>query len=122
MNSNPINICVYNAAGKANFVIDDNGWFGGPTAAMGEQFYATSPTRICDTRTGMGTPCAGHELTPGGDLTVAAAGPLMLPTNAKAMVATLAAVAGSSFTFISASSSKPATPPNVSVPNVCPGQ
>ena len=122
INTNPINICVYNAAGKANFVIDDNGWFGGPTAAVGEQFFATSPTRICDTRIGMGTPCAGHELTPGGVLTVAAAGQLTIPSNAKAIVANLTAVAGSSFTFISAYPADAANRPNVSDINVGAGQ
>lgn len=122
INTNPINICVYNAAGKANFVIDANGWFGGPTAGPGLQFYATSPTRICDTRGGMGTPCAGHELTQGGVLTVAAAGQDGIPSAAKAIVANLAAIAGSSFTFISAYPSDAASRPNVSDINVGAGQ
>jgi hypothetical protein len=109
-NQNPINICVYNAAGKANFVIDANGWFGGPTAGTGLQFYASSPSRICDTRAGMGTPCAGHELTPFGVLTVAAAGQAGVPSGAKAVIANLAAIAGSSFTFITAYPSDAARP------------
>jgi hypothetical protein len=121
-NQNPINICVYNAAGKANFIIDDNGWFGGPTAATGEQFFASSPTRICDTRVGMGTPCAGHELTQGGVLTVAAAGQDGIPTGAKAIIANLTAIAGSSFTFLSAYPSDAASRPNVSDLNVGAGQ
>jgi hypothetical protein len=122
INTNPINICVYNAAGKANFVVDDNGWFGGPTAGVGEQFYATSPTRICDTRAGMGTPCAGHELTQGAALTVAAAGQGVIPSGAKAIIANLAGIAGSSFTFISAYPSDAASRPNVSDLNLGAGQ
>jgi len=122
INTNPINICVYNAAGKANFIIDDNGWFGGPTAGMGEQFYATSPTRICDTRSGMGTPCAGHELTQGGVLTVAAAGQPGIPSGAHAIIANLTAIAGSSFTFISAYPSDATSRPNISDLNAGAGQ
>jgi hypothetical protein len=122
INTNPINICVYNAVGKANFVIDANGWFGGPTAATGLQFYATSPTRICDTRAGMGTSCAGHELTQAGVLIVAAAGQDGIPSAAKAIVANLTAIAGSSFTFISAYPSDAASRPNVSDINVGAGQ
>jgi hypothetical protein len=122
INSNPINICVYNAAGKANFIIDDNGWFGGPTAGQGEQFYATTPTRICDTRPGMGTPCTGHELTQNGVLTVAAAGQNGIPSAAKAVIANLTGIAGSSFTFISAYPSDAAQRPNVSDLNIGAGQ
>lgn len=122
INTKPINICIYNAAGKANYIVDDNGWFGGPTAGTGEQFYATTPARICDTRTGFGTPCAGHELTPAGVLTVAAAGQSGIPSGAKAIIANLTAIAGSSFTFISAYPSDAASRPNVSDLNAQAGQ
>jgi hypothetical protein len=121
-NQNPINICVYNSAGKANFIIDDNGWFGGPTAATGEQFYASSPTRICDTRAGMGTPCSGHELTQGDVLTVAAAGQDGIPSGAKAIIANLTAIAGSSYTLFSVYPSDATSRPNVSDLNVAAGQ
>ncbi len=44
-------ICVYNALGTINVVIDANGWYGSLTAtAAGYQFQALPPTRICDTR------------------------------------------------------------------------
>ena len=44
-------LCVYNAAGSINVLIDANGWFGSATAAAGAQYQAIQPTRICDTRT-----------------------------------------------------------------------
>jgi hypothetical protein len=122
INQNPINICVYNAVGKANFIIDDDGWFGGPTAAQGEQFYATTPTRICDTRPGHGTPCQGHELQPYGVLTVAAAGQDGIPSSAKAVIANLTGVIGTANTFISAYPSDATSRPNVSDLNLSAGQ
>jgi IPT/TIG domain len=46
-------MCVYNAAGTINMIIDANGWFGSATAGAtptGYQYQAIAPTRICDTR------------------------------------------------------------------------
>jgi len=123
--TSPLNLCVYNAAGKANFIIDADGWFGGegpPATPLGLQYVATSPIRICDTRANTGTPCSGHELTPGGILTVAAAGQDGISGSAKALVANLTAVAGSSFTFLSAYPSDATSRPNVSDVNVSAGQ
>ncbi|HEY6470828.1 MAG TPA: hypothetical protein VI434_13795 [Candidatus Dormibacteraeota bacterium] len=122
INTNPVNVCIYNAVGKANFVIDDDGWFGGPTAPQGEQFTAAAaPTRICDTRNGLGTPCEGHELGNAGVLTVAAAGQDGIPSDAEAVIANLTAVVGTAGTFISAYPSDESRP-NVSDINVAPGQ
>ena len=46
-------VCVYNSLGTINFILDVNGWFGtGSESSQGAEFYAISPTRICDTRTG----------------------------------------------------------------------
>ena len=121
----PINVCVYNAAGKANFIIDANGWFGGtgpPVTPTGLQYVATTPTRICDTRSGMGTPCSGHPLTAGGVLTVVAAGQHGISSSAKAIIANLTAVDGTSFTFLSAYPSDATSRPNVSDVNVAAGQ
>ena len=53
-----VSVCVYNAAGTINVVLDANGWFGSAAAAQGAQYQAITPTRICDTRTGSGLPCA----------------------------------------------------------------
>jgi len=43
-------LCVFNAAGSINVVIDANGWFGNSGAAAGAQYQGIQPTRICDTR------------------------------------------------------------------------
>src|SRR6202035_2081015 len=86
--TSPLNVCVYNAVGKANFIIDANGWFGGtgpPPTPLGLQYVATSPTRMCDTRSLTGTPCSGHPLTQLGVLTVTAAGRNGISINAKAI-------------------------------------
>ena len=123
INTNPINVCIYNAAGKANYIVDDDGWFGGPTMpTQAEQFTAAAtPTRICDTRQGLGTQCQGHELGKFGVLTVAAAGQNGIPTTAEAVIANLTAVGGTTGTFISAYPSDAPTRPNVSDINVAPG-
>jgi IPT/TIG domain len=47
-------VCVYNAAGTINVILDANGWYGSGTATgspAGFQYQALAPTRICDTRT-----------------------------------------------------------------------
>jgi IPT/TIG domain len=46
-------LCVYNAAGTINVLIDVDGWYGSTTATAtppGYQYQALGPTRICDTR------------------------------------------------------------------------
>ena len=48
-------VCIYNAAGTANVILDANGWYGSASATStpaGYQYEALTPTRICDTRTG----------------------------------------------------------------------
>jgi hypothetical protein len=121
-NSSPLYVCIYNAAGRANFIIDDDGWFGGPTAATGLQFYPTSPTRICDTRSGTSTPCSGHPLTQNSSLTVAAAGQDGIASAATAIIANLTAVAGTSFTYLTLYPADATSPPNASDINVAAGQ
>ena len=62
-------VCVYNAAGSIDFVLDANGWFGSSLTStpLGAQFQAIGPTRVCDTRAGSATPCASHTLGAGGN-------------------------------------------------------
>ena len=47
-------VCIYNAAGSIDFIIDVNGWFGdgteGTTVPPATLFYSIPPARICDTR------------------------------------------------------------------------
>src|SRR5439155_12709074 len=40
-------VCVYNAVGTINFILDANGWFGSASAATGKQYQAIGPSRIC---------------------------------------------------------------------------
>jgi hypothetical protein len=92
-------ICVYNAQGIINIVIDANGWYGSASAAVGKQFQAIGSSRVCDTRAGSGTPCAGRMLTPRSIETIAVAGIGGVPvTGAVAMIANLTAVDGSAST------------------------
>jgi hypothetical protein len=120
INTNPINICVYNNSGKVNFIIDDNGWFGGPTAGQGEQYFATTPTRVCDTRSGAGTTCSGHPLTSAGTLNVAIAGQAGISSGALAVIANVTAVDGTASTFLTLYPSDAAHRPNTSDVNVLP--
>ena len=97
-------ICVFNAVGSINFVVDVDGWFGnGSETTTGALFNSVSPTRICDTRAGSLTECAGDPLRPNASNTVGVAGvhevPLMSSTPPRALVVNLTAVAGSASTY-----------------------
>jgi hypothetical protein len=107
-------LCVYNAGGTINVVIDANGWYGASTAVAGAQYQAIQPTRICDTRAG-GTGCAGHVVTATASL-ITVAGQGGIPTVASgtpvvAVIANLTAIAPTSATFLVT------YPANVSRPN-----
>ena len=98
-------ICVYNAAGTINVILDANGWFGSGTAIAGAQYQAISPTRICDTRSGSGLPCAGKSLGSLGIDTVVVAGEGGLPATsasspAVAVIANLTAIAPTQATYL----------------------
>jgi hypothetical protein len=79
-------VCVYNSAGAIDFILDLNGWFGNGSDTDGASFYATSPLRICDTRssvfTGYSTECSGNYVDGGSAMTMAVAGVDGLPTCA----------------------------------------
>jgi hypothetical protein len=124
---NDTDICVYNSEGTINIVVDANGWFGSPSASAGKQFQATGPSRVCDTRAGSGTPCAGRMLVPGGIDTIAVAGVAGVPvTGAVAVIANLTAVDGSAgtvFTLYPANLARPLASdlnvgPSVALPNL----
>jgi protocatechuate 3,4-dioxygenase beta subunit len=98
-------ICVYNAAGSTNVVLDANGWFGSGTAQSGAQYQAITPTRICDTRSGSRLPCAGKILGPQGIDSIVVAGEAGLPTTAAsspavAVIANLTAIAPTAATYL----------------------
>jgi hypothetical protein len=84
-------VCVYNAVGSIDVIVDVNGWFGdgteAPTVPPGAFFYSLPPARICDTRTVVQV--AGQGLVPN-------AGGANPPV---ALVANLTGVAGTAATI-----------------------
>jgi YVTN family beta-propeller protein len=102
-------VCIYNAVGSTDFIIDVNGWFGDGTEAAttpaGALFYAIPPARICDTRVSTRTACSGEELSERQALDVGVDGTNVVPIAGGshpplAMVANLTAVAGTATTFL----------------------
>jgi hypothetical protein len=120
-------VCVYDAAGTINVILDANGWFGGASATAGDQYQAIGPSRICDTRTGSGHPCAGHTLTPGGVLLVGVAGIGGVPATtsgnpALAVIANLTAIAPTAATYLTIYPANLSTHPLASDINASTGQ
>jgi len=113
-------ICLYSAAGKINFLIDDNGWFGRSTAPAGALFYSVPPTRICDTRPSYGTRCQSQPLGANFSELVHVAGIVAVPAwNAQALkpvavVANLTGISGSSATYLTLYPSDAASVPRAS--------
>jgi hypothetical protein len=94
-------ICVFNAGGTVNVIVDANGWYGTAADTGGAKFQAIGPTRVCDTRAWDGTACAGHSIASWTTLKVLVAGVGGLP--ASGMVAVLAnatAVSPSAPTYV----------------------
>jgi IPT/TIG domain len=120
-------VCVYDAAGTINVILDANGWFGGGSASAGDQYQAIGPSRICDTRTASGKPCAGHTLTPGDVLLVGVAGvggvpPPTAGNPALAVIANLTAIAPTAATYLTIYPANLGTHPLASDINDNPGQ
>ena len=126
-------ICLYNAVGIINFVIDVNGWFGTASAPTGSFFYSVPPTRICDTRPSLGTRCQNQPLGAGltGEL-IHVAGILAVPASlphataylpvAVAVVANLTAVSGNAATYFTLYPSDAIPKPKASDLNPSAGQ
>jgi outer membrane protein assembly factor BamB len=120
-------ICVFNAVGSINFVIDNNGWFGAAGAPAGAHFYSVTPTRICDTRASSGDECAGESLGKNEIQPIPVAGVQVVPAeggsaNPVAVVANLTGVAGTAATYFTLYPSDDATPPRASDLNPSAGQ
>jgi hypothetical protein len=98
-------VCVFNSVGSIDFIIDVDGWFGnGSESTPGALFNSVAPTRICDTRAGSPTDCAGMPLEPNAANTIPVAGVHVMPTMVAgsppvAVVVNLTAVAGSASTY-----------------------
>jgi hypothetical protein len=124
---NDTSVCVYNAAGTINVVLDANGWFGGSTAGAGDQYQAIGPSRICDTRSGSGRPCAGEAIGPKGVDLVAVAGIGGIPTAGSsspplAIIANLTAIAPTAGTYMTAYPANLSTNPLASDISANPGE
>jgi uncharacterized repeat protein (TIGR02543 family) len=117
-------VCVFNAAGKVNFILDASGWFGSTlgSAPIGSQFQAIGPVRVCDTRSGTGTLCSGFAIGSGGTLTVAVAGIGGIPSSGPtAFIGNLTAIGGSASTYLLAYPADVSPRPNGSDLNPPPG-
>jgi subtilisin family serine protease len=59
-------ITIYNALGNVDVIVDVEGYFATPTGTgtVPGEFHSIPPLRICDTRAGGGTACAGATSTP----------------------------------------------------------
>ncbi len=110
-------LCVFNAAGTINLLIDANGWFGSssaPASPAGYQYQALAPTRICDTRVAS-LSCATGAIPPSRLISVAGhAGvpAFSSPTVVVAIIANLTAVAPSATTYLTV------WPAGIAKPNV----
>ena len=98
-------VCVYNAVGNTEFIIDVDGWFGsGAEATSGAFFYSVPPTRLCDTRFDSPTECAGMTLQNDAAITIPIAGvdevPALGASPPVALMANLTAVGGTAATFL----------------------
>lgn len=101
MDLNNGGVCVFNAQGTIDVIVDVDGWYGTGAEAAGAHFFAVPPIRLCDTRGGQGTACAGSTLDPGATLAVQTAGVDGLPASGvQAIEANGTAVNGSMATFL----------------------
>ena len=114
-------VCVYNAAGSIDVVLDANGWFGSSSDStpLGAQFQAIGPSRVCDTRAGSGTPCSGHALGASTTLSIVVAGVGGVPNDGPvAIIANLTAVSPSTGTYLTAYPADVTPRPNASDLNI----
>jgi IPT/TIG domain len=118
-------LCVFNAAGTINVIVDANGWFGSATATaspIGYQFQPVVPTRICDTRV-LSMSCTAGDIGPGGKRLITVAGHAGVPafgtaTKVVAIIANLTAVAPSIRTYLTLYPAQLLSPSGVSDVNL----
>jgi hypothetical protein len=118
----PTSLCVFNAAGIINVVIDANGWFGNSSATPGAQYQGITPTRICDTRAGGACPDG-----PIGKDVIAIAGTDGIPPISAlhppvAVIANLTAIAPTEATYLLMYPATSSSAPGSSDINVYPGE
>jgi subtilisin family serine protease len=121
-------VCVFNAVGSINFIIDVDGWFGtGSESTAGALFNSVAPTRICDTRAGSPTDCAGMTLESNTANVIPVAGVDVLPAMVAgappiAVIVNLTAVAGTASTYFTLYPSDVAHAPRASDLNPVAGE
>jgi hypothetical protein len=119
-------LCVYNAVGTINVLVDANGWFGSSTGPAGYQFQALPPTRICDTRVSS-FPCTEGAIGPAVSRLTPVDGAVDIPSNVSAtivaaVIANLTAVAPSVKTYLTLYPANLTRAPGVSDLNVNAGE
>ncbi len=98
-------VSIFSYSGTPGIIVDVSGWFSaGGSSSTGDTFTpAFTPTRICDTRTGLAytTECTGSTLTSGGSLAVAVAGVDGVPSNVTAVVLNVTVTSTSASSYLS---------------------
>lgn len=112
-------VCVYSAAGAINVVLDAGGWFADSSGPPGDQYQPIGPSRICDTRSGSGQPCAGHPIAARGIQTVQVASKGGVPATGEgtpplAVIANVTAIAPPAPTYVTVYPASETTTPGVS--------
>lgn len=103
-------IRIRNNRGSANVIVDVVGYYAPTGASAGSLFDAVTPSRVLDTRNGMGGVPA-VPLGPQGYLDLRVAGTGDVPADANAVVLNVGALARGGLTYVSAYPT-PATPGN----------
>jgi outer membrane protein assembly factor BamB len=95
-------VSIFNAAGRANVVLDVAGWYtdSSNSKAAGYLYTPVNPNRICDTRSSPPNPCSGKTLEAPGTTGIAVAGRSGIPPEAKAAVLNLTAVDTNSASYL----------------------
>jgi hypothetical protein len=83
-------VSLYNNAGSTHVIADVSGWYGASGGTQGSRYHPVTPSRLLDTRTGLGALVA--KLVPGGALDLQVAGRGGVPTTGVSAVAVNVAV------------------------------
>jgi hypothetical protein len=117
-------VSLYYAAGAVDLIADVAGWYDEETSNTGSYYHAASPTRVLDTRIGMGALQA--KVGPAGKLTidVTNVSPTLspIPAGATAAVVNLVGTGATAGTHVTAYPADLADPPVASNLNLSPGQ
>ena len=110
-------ITVTNAAGVTDVLLDVSGWIesGATPAGNPSQFVASAATRVCDTRTGSGSVCAGKTIAAASSYAVQVSGVGGVPaastslTSVAVLVTEVASTASGTLTVYADGTTRPST-------------